>query len=90
MTAVPRPDEPRPAEDEWKLTLEKAGSLHIGPSVVMVDGERYYSECQVVAALASIYRESTQAAVLVAHACDGILDPRGRLLGIVRYRKAAA
>lgn len=58
----------------------------ISPINVVVDEERYYSEQKVVTALAHIYNSggSTQ----IARACDQILDPSGRLLGVVRDKAA--
>jgi hypothetical protein len=48
---------------------------------VVIDGERYYPEGKIIAALAAVYREH---GVLVANLCDDYLDRSGRLLGIVR------
>lgn len=68
--------------DGWVPTYEKATSLHIGPSEVLINGDRYYSEGRVVAALVRAY--TSGAPVAVAYACDEILDTSGRLLGLVR------
>ncbi len=51
---------------------------------IEINGERYYAESEVVAALAAMYRLSTATAVQIADLCDKSLDPSGRLLGIVR------
>lgn len=55
-------------------------------ATVIVDEERYYGEGLLVAALAQAYYDAPQ---LIAAMCDGILDPRGRLLGVVRAAAAA-
>lgn len=59
------------AEDIWPL---------------VVNGEHYYSETALVAALVQAYHDGP---TVVAAMCDGILDRSGRLLGVVRQRASS-
>lgn len=52
--------------------------------IVTVNDERYLAEKDVVAALALGYNAGIQHSVVIANLCDGMLDPSGRLLGLVR------
>lgn len=76
----------RRAQDDtdWVMTAE---DLHIGHSEVVVNGVRYVPESRLVLALALLYKDAPAA---VAHVCDGRLDKRGALLGLVRAKAAAS